>query len=95
MESRRKAIPHLRDLVQEENEDECMDLDNVKKRLSDEEASELLKHIANISCPEDFQKHSAERRKAIIKIALSQKISLAQIHRITGISMRRLRQESQ
>ena len=80
---------------EEENEDECMDLDNVKKRLSDEEASELLKHIANISCPEDFQKYSVERRKAIIKIALSQKISLAQIHRITGISMRRLRQESQ
>ena len=79
----------------EENEDECMDLDNVKKKLSDEEAFELLKQIANISEPGDFQKYSPERRNVVIKKALSQRISLAQIHRITGISMRRLRQESQ
>ena len=79
----------------EENEDECMDLDNIKKKLSDEEASELLKQIANISEPGDFQKYSPERRTAVIKKALSQRISLVQIHRLTGISMRRLRQESQ
>ena len=79
----------------EENEDECMDLDNIKKKLSDEEASELLKQIANISKSEDLQKYSSERRMSIIKKALSQKISLVQIHRLTGISMRRLRQESQ
>ena len=79
----------------EENEDECMDLDNIKKKLSDEEASELLKQIANISEPGDFQKYSPERRTAVIKKALSQRISLVQIHRLTGISMRRLRRESQ
>ena len=79
----------------EENEDECMDLDNIKKKLSDEEASELLKQIANISEPGDFQRYSPERRTAVIKKALSQRISLVQIHRLTGISMRRLRQESQ
>ena len=80
---------------EEENEDKCMDLDNIKKKLSDEEASELLKQIANISEPGDFQKYSPERRTAVIKKALSQRISLVQIHRLTGISMRRLRQESQ
>ncbi|MBR3539314.1 MAG: transposase [Eubacterium sp.] len=78
---------------EEENEDECMDLDNVRKKLSDKEAFDLLKQIADISEPADFQKHSDEKKKIWIQKALSQKISLAQIHRITGISMRRLRQE--
>ena len=80
---------------EEENEDECMDLENVRKKLSDKEASELLKQIADISEPADFQNQSGEKKKALIQKALSQRISLTQIHRITGISMRRLRQELQ
>ena len=89
------APDRFKSFHEEENEDECMDLDNIKKKLSDEEASELLKQIANISKLEDLQTYPSKKRKSIIKKALSQRISLAQIHRITGISMRRLRQESQ
>ena len=76
---------------EEENDDSCMDIDNVAKRLSDEEASEWIKKSAGISKVDEFQRLSADKRKEVVCFVISKGVSISQIQRITGISRPRIR----
>ena len=70
----------------ESNEDYCLDIDEQKFRLSDNDAKILIEKISKCKTSIEFQNLSIEKRNTYIKKLKDNGLSIRQICRLTGIS---------
>ena len=70
----------------ESNEDNCLDVENINFRLSDNDAREVIKKISKCENSTEFQTLEPERRNYYIKKLRLKGMSIRQISRLTGIS---------
>ena len=70
----------------ESNEDNCLDVENVNFRLSDNDAREVIKKVSKCENSTEFQTLEPERRNYYIKKLRIKGMSIRQISRLTGIS---------
>lgn len=74
--------------INSRSEHECLDIDNeVRQRITDEEAREIIKMVCNLKNAIDLQQLDCQTRNTYLRI-LKQKhnLSIRQIERITGIN---------
>lgn len=70
----------------EENDDNCLDIDEKKFRLSDKDAKEIIKKISKCNNTTEFQELSQELRNKYIAKLKQKGLSIRQICRLTGVS---------
>ena len=70
----------------ESNDDYCLDIDEQKFRLSDNDAKILIEKISKCKTSIEFQNLSIEKRNTYIKNLKDNGLSIRQICRLTGIS---------
>ena len=70
----------------ESNEDNCLDVENINFRLSDNDAREVIKKVSKCENSTEFQTLEPERRNYYIKKLRLKGMSIRQISRLTGIS---------
>jgi REP element-mobilizing transposase RayT len=74
----------------EENEDKCLEIEEKKKRISDDELRELIKKEFNVEAIM-IQNQPREKMKELLKKVLEKKgVSTRQLARITGISANKI-----
>lgn len=81
------AVLKFKKFNEETNDDQCLDMPPVKKRLTDEEARKLIKSVMNdleIANVKSLPRH--ERNKLLSEIKGIDNLSLRQAARILGIS---------
>lgn len=66
--------------------DNCLDIENMRRRLPDDVAFSIMIETCNCSCPSDFQKLSMIEQRKSISLLHEKGISVRQLNRITGIS---------
>jgi REP element-mobilizing transposase RayT len=64
----------------------CLDIDNIENRLTDKEASEIIKELCKINNCRELNQGNKNTRYKIVKELLKLGLSMRQIIRITGIS---------
>lgn len=67
------------------SEEYFIDINNIKKRIPDDVAIEIIKKICNVACPTDVAKFHLINRRSAIFILNEKGISARQINRLTGI----------
>lgn len=85
---REKRIQKFIEYINDISEHECLGIDNeVKQRISDEEAREIIKTVCKIKNAIDLQQLDCKTRNIYLRI-LKQKhnLSIRQIERLTGIN---------
>ncbi len=70
----------------EDNEDECLEIDNLVFRLSDKDARKEIKRVSGCESTTEFQMLAREERDKCIKKLRKNGLSIRQISRLTGIS---------
>lgn len=81
---KKKAVEELRNFTEEDNEDRCLDCDETK-RISESEASEIIKQIMKGKSITDLQTMDQNTRNKILSSLRNDGLSLRQICRITGL----------
>ena len=69
----------------EENEDKCLDIEEQKYRLTDNEAKEIIKEVANCETTTELQFSELSIRDNYIRIFKTRGLSIRQISRLTGV----------
>ncbi len=70
------------------NEDACMEIsENLKKRMTDEQAKQLIFAISGCRTAADFQRMPIARRDDAIRTMLERGVSIRQASRMTGVSV--------
>lgn len=64
----------------------CMDIDQIRKRLPDDVAKDIISEISNCHSSTEFQNLSIVKRNQSIKLIHEKGVSIRQINRLTGIS---------
>lgn len=78
----------LIDFVSQDNEDTCLDVDTSSfRRLTDEDAREVILDVCGCSSVADFQALSKPEQHAAVTAMTSSGISLRQASRLTGLSI--------
>lgn len=75
------------------NKDRCLDLTDPPEGVTDEDAAEIIEAVTGCRSPGDFQQMDRERKEEYIRVLREQKLTCAQISRLTGMprtSVRRL-----
>ena len=67
--------------------DTCLDIDQIRKRLPDDVAGDIVESISGCRTSQDFQKLSLIDRKKYLKSAIREGLSIRQLNRLTGISI--------
>jgi len=70
----------------EHNSDELTDINNLKIRLPDDVAKDIIKDVSGCASSSDFQKLSTISQKQYILLLHQKGISIRQLNRLTGIS---------
>lgn len=70
----------------DEMNDACLDIDQVRKRISDDAARDIIKRICGCSTATEFQKLPTIQRNKIIVELGKEGISIRQMNRLTGVS---------
>jgi hypothetical protein len=83
-EEKKEAIEELRKFTEEDNEDRCLDC-NETKRISENEAYEIIKKIMNGKPVTVLPTMDQNTRNEILNSLKSEGISLRQMSRITGL----------
>lgn len=68
------------------NQDICLDIEENKFRLTDEEAQSIIKKISGCKNTLDVQMLPIEKRDVVLKSLRSEGLSIRQISRLTGVS---------
>lgn len=76
----------LLNYIYEDNDDVCMDVVSMNKRIPDDVAKEIIFEISNCQNSTEFQNLSMLDRKKHINAMYQRGISIRQINRLTGIS---------
>ncbi|VBB09367.1 Hypothetical protein LUCI_4657 [Lucifera butyrica] len=85
-EEREKAIRIFTEYTNEINEDVCLDIDNEKGRITDEEARLIIKTVCKVKNAIDLQKFDVTTRNEYLKKLKAEHLSIRQIERLTGIN---------
>ncbi|MDD2421329.1 MAG: transposase [Heliobacteriaceae bacterium] len=84
-----KAVKIFKEFMTAENEDKCLDVqDTIKKRLSDEDAINLIKELSNTNNVLVLQQMDKNERDGIIRKLKKTGFSIRQLVRITGLGRR-------
>lgn len=71
---------------QEINDDKCLDIAEVRYRLTDEQAIRVIKKLSHCSALTEIQGIEVSKRNKLLKKFKEKGISIRQISRLTGIS---------
>lgn len=72
--------------MEEENDDKFMDIDDGIRRISDAEATEMIRSKTGLQSPTQLQKADRAMRDRIIAELNEEGVTMRQIERITGLS---------
>ena len=67
-----------------DSDDKCLDIDQMRKRLPDDIAKDIIQEVSNCSSPTEFQKLSLIARNRNILLIHKKGVSIRQINRLTG-----------
>lgn len=70
----------------EENDDVCLEIEDISFRMSDKDASEIIKKISKCENTTEFQLIEQKQRDKYIKRLKQKGLSIRQISRLTGVS---------
>ena len=70
----------------EKNEDICLEIEDISFRISDKDASEIIKKISRCQNTTEFQLIEQKQRDKYIKKLKQEGLSIRQISRLTGVS---------
>lgn len=70
----------------EKNEDVCLEIEDISFRISDKDASEIIKKISKCENTTEFQLIEKKQRDRYIKKLKQKGLSIRQISRLTGVS---------
>ena len=80
-----KQIDEFNKYVNEENEDKCLDIEEIKKRITDEELRDIIYQKFQIK-PMMIQNEPRDKMESILKIILEiDGVSTRQLSRVTGV----------
>ncbi|HBC92183.1 MAG TPA: transposase [Pelotomaculum sp.] len=82
---RKKAIETFKAFHNEVNNDICLELEH-RRRLTDDEAIEVIKKICNTMNCQELQRFEPETKNKFLKDLKEQGLSTRQLERLTGIS---------
>jgi len=82
---KKKAIEAFKGFHREVTNDQCMEVED-RKRITDNEAVEIIKRTCNIKSSQELQNVDIEKRNRYIKHLKEQGLSTRQLERLTGIS---------
>jgi putative transposase len=76
------------EFINDSNDHQCLDIDDeVKQRITDEEARVIIKTVCNLKSGMDLQKLDCQTRNTYLRILKKKhKLSIRQIERLTGIN---------
>lgn len=74
------------DFHQVQNSDHCLELPDLIHRLSDQEATKIIKDTCFIQNATDFQRLNQEKRNSFLKALKARGLSIRQLARLTGVS---------
>ncbi len=77
---------YFKEFHDEMNEDQCLDIDIQKFRLSDNDARKIIEKITKCKTTTEFQNLTIEKRDRYIKKLKEDGLSIRQISRLTGTS---------
>ncbi len=87
--NRRRALEMFEEFMTAENKDKCLDDDPVKKkRLSDDNAGELIAKLTETSNVQILQQMNKNERDNIIRVLKERGATIRQLVRISGLSRR-------
>jgi putative transposase len=84
-ENREKALKEFEEYHREINNDNCLEIEEIKK-LRDSEAIELIKKICGVEKTTEIMNFEKEQRDSCLKRLKDEKLSTRQIERLTGVS---------
>ena len=67
------------------NNDDCLDINKVKKRIPDEVATAIIKEICNVTATTDVSKFPTMKRNGYVRQCKERGVSANQLNRLTGI----------
>ena len=70
----------------EKNDDVCLEIEDISFRMSDKDASEIIKKISKCENTTEFQLIEQKQRDKYIKKLKQKGLSIRQISRLTGVS---------
>lgn len=85
-EDRKEAVKLFIKYSEEANTNNCLDIEENKKRLTDEEAKEIITKICGIKTSTDIQLMDVKMRDSCLVLLKDNGLSIRQISRLTGIS---------
>ncbi len=85
-EDREKALKCFIDHSRAAVKDICLDMESVRRRLTDKEACKLICRLCKIRNPLELQRFEPGARDKCIALLKENELSIRQISRLTGIS---------
>ena len=85
-DNRTKAIHDFKAFNEIKTDDACLDISERKKRMTDKEASRLIKKKYGVISSSEISKLEPRKREKCVKYLLKKGLSGRQISRVTGIS---------
>jgi len=82
---RKKAIDAFKAFHEISNNDNCLDIEE-NRRITDDEAIEIIKKICNVSYCTEVQTLENDKKNRCLKVLKEEGLSTRQIARLTGIS---------
>lgn len=70
-----------------ESDAECMDIENIRRRIPDPEAWKLIKELSGCANSNEFQSLTINQRNRYFFLLNKKRLSLKQLSRLTGISV--------
>lgn len=83
---RKEAIKLFAEHMGENCKEECLEMEQICRRITDKEAQEKMSKLCKIKNATEFQKMDVEKRDNNIAILKDNGLSIRQISRLTGIS---------
>ena len=80
------SIENFREYHRKSSEDKCLDITEKKYRVTDEEATVIIKKLTRCENASEFQELDKERRDKLLRKLKEKGLSIRQINRLTGIS---------
>jgi len=83
---RSETVISIKQFLEEQNVDQCLELQDDGVRLNDKEAQKIIVKLLRIKDSSGFQKMNADKRDRSIAILKEHGLSIRQISRLTGLS---------
>lgn len=81
------SLSEYRRYHKQEEQNSCLEIKEIKPRLTDEQAKNVIKKISGCDNIEQFQKLPGDKQNEYVKRFRNKNISIRQISRLTGVSM--------